>query len=253
MIDIERRGPIAIARLQHGKVNALDLELCEAIAACIEGERRSPARALVVTGQGSVFGAGVDLLRVLEGGRAYTERFMPALVRAFDALFFLPKPVVAAVNGHAIAGGCVLACACDRRLMARGNARIGVPELLVGVPFPTLALEIMRLVATPQAFRSLVYGGKTLLPEEALQHGLVDAVVEPDALLERAVVEAEALAAIPAEAFELAKRQIHAPALQRVREDGAERDAAVQASWGSPETLGAIERYVARTFKRPRG
>ena len=72
--------------------------------------------------------------------------------------------MVAAINGHAIAGGCVLGCTADYRIMAKQPGRIGVPELLVGVSFPTVALEIMRFAAAPQYFESLIYGGATLDP-----------------------------------------------------------------------------------------
>ena len=98
---------------------------------------------LVITGAGRVFSAGVDLNRVLEGGADYTDRLIPALSDVFDALFCFPGPTVAAINGAAIAGGCVLACACDRRLISP-DAGIGAAELRVGVPFPVAALEVMR-------------------------------------------------------------------------------------------------------------
>src|SRR5262249_62216638 len=101
-------------------------------------------RALVVTGTGPMFCAGVDLRRLLREPPAYLDRFLPALDRMFETLLFLPKPVVAAVNGHAIAGGCVLACMCARRLAARRAARMGVTELLGGLPFPAPALETLR-------------------------------------------------------------------------------------------------------------
>jgi enoyl-CoA hydratase len=128
----------------HGKANALDIEFCDAMAARFIELRNSAAKAVVLTGQGKIFSAGVDLKRLSEGGADYIRRFLPALHRLYEAVFFHPKPVVAAVNGHAIAGGCVLACCADRRIMANVGGRIGVTELLVGVPFPALAFEIMR-------------------------------------------------------------------------------------------------------------
>src|SRR5919201_5523401 len=85
----------------------------------------------------------------------------------FAAVFTHPKPVVAAVNGHAIAGGCVLACAADRRLMARDSIRIGITELLVGVVFPPLPMEIMRHAVAPEHFEEAVLSGTTYLPAEA--------------------------------------------------------------------------------------
>ena len=201
VIEIETRGKLAVFRMEHGKANAFDLEFCEAITKQLEELGRSSLRGLVITGQGRIFSAGVDLLRVIGGGSVYLRSFLPALKKAFETLFCFPKPVVAAINGHAIAGGCVLACAVDHRLMASQSGRIGIPELLVGVPFPVLALEIVRLAAAPAHFRALVYQGVTLSPEEAIEKGLVDAVVDPERLLEEASALAESLAAVPPEVF----------------------------------------------------
>src|SRR6185295_5969986 len=122
-----------------GKASALDLELLVALESALRGEEQSKERALVLTGTGAIFCAGVDLKRIAQGKRQYIEAFLPALERAFERLFFLEKPVVAAINGHAIAGGAVLALACDHRILARGKGMVGTPELKVGVPFPFLA------------------------------------------------------------------------------------------------------------------
>src|SRR4029077_11419335 len=152
MIDLKTEDGIAVVTLAHGKASALDIELCEALTKCFEELRAPEIRAVVLTGQGRIFSAGVDLVRLSSGGTDYVRKFLPVMNRAFDAVFFLPKPLVAALNGHAIAGGCVLACCADRRVMARGGGRIGVTELLVGVPFPALAFEIMRFATPPYFF-----------------------------------------------------------------------------------------------------
>jgi enoyl-CoA hydratase len=135
--------------------------------------------------------------------------------------------------------------------MASQSGRIGIPELLVGVPFPTVALEIMRLVAAPAHFRALVYRGTTLSPEEAKEKGLVDATVEPDKLLDEAIAVAEALAAVPSEVFAITKRQICDQVIMRVREDANRFDSAIEELWTAPATLATIRDYVARTFKKP--
>ena len=248
MIDSTRRGSVALLRMAHGKANALDVELCDALTAQLNDCAGSDAGALVVTGEGRMFSAGLDLVRILNGGAAYVRALLPSLNRMLAALFSLPKPVVAAVNGHAIAGGCVIACAADYRLMAREAGRIGIPELLVGVPFPVVPLEIMRFAA-PQHMQALAYRGLTLTADQALPYGLVDAAVDADRLLDDALAVAESLAAIPAAAFALTKRQMREPALQRMRE-GAVIDAAAEDSWASAGTLDAIRGYVARTLNR---
>ncbi len=184
MLQTEQHGDVAVLRLAHGKASALDLELLEALAVELGRIAEGPARALVVTGIGSIFSAGVDLFRVVDGGAEYIDRFLPALDLAIERLLTFPKPTVAAVNGHAIAGGCILALACDRQVAARGPGRIGVPELLVGVPFPPLPLEIVRDAVPAARFAEVIYGGATYGPDEARELGLVGEVVEPDQLLE---------------------------------------------------------------------
>jgi len=253
MIDLTHRGAVTVLRMAHGKANALDLEFCEALTAQLAVCESSPTtRALVLTGSGPMFSAGVDLLRVVDGGADYVRVFLPAMNRMFQALFAFPKPVVAAVNGHAIAGGCILVCAADWRLMSREPGRIGIPELLVGVPFPVVPLEIMRFATDASQLQTLAYRGLTLAASDALQYGLVDSVTDADRLFDEALAIAESAAALPAEAFTLTKTQLREPALQRMKA-GASTDATVQGVWASAATLGAIRGYVARTFKKASG
>jgi enoyl-CoA hydratase len=193
-----------------------------------------------------VFCAGVDLRRIVAGGPDYVGQFWPALTEAFLAVFDHPGPLLAAVNGHAIAGGCVLAAACDVRLMS--GATIGLTELLVGVPFPTSAMEIMRH-ATGAAAGQLALTGRPVLADQAHRIGLVDDVVEPDRLFDEAMARAESMAAIPAAAYAMTKRQLHAPARQRIEAGRADDDAAA-AIWAAPHTLAAISGYLERLGSR---
>src|SRR5262245_8953635 len=144
MIELTQQGDIAVLKLVHGKANTLDLELCDAISAAFKKIEGLPARAVVMTGQGRIFSAGVDLVRLTAGGADYVRKCLPALHKLDDTVFHHPKPVIAAVNGHAIAGGCVLQCCADKRIAAKDVGRVGVTELLVGVPFPAMAFEVMR-------------------------------------------------------------------------------------------------------------
>jgi enoyl-CoA hydratase len=246
VIELAEQDGVAVLHLAHGKVNAMSLEFCEALTARFA--EISSARAVVMTASGRTFSAGVDLVRLLEGGAPYVRKFLPVLSNMFATVFSHPAPVVAAINGHAIAGGCVLACAADKRLMARNGGRIGVTELLVGVPFPPAAMEIMRCAAAPQFFADAIFSGATYTPAEAVARGFVHEVVEPQALLERAVAAAKALAALPPKAFALSKRQTRAPALERMQ--SPELDAAIAQIWTAPETLGRVRDYVGRTLRK---
>jgi enoyl-CoA hydratase len=244
MIHREQHDSVALLRIEHGKVQALDLELCCELAQVFEQvDDWTDTRAVVLTGSGTSFSAGVDLKRVLDGGAAYTEQFLPALDRALGALFRCPKPVVAALNGHAIAGGYALACAADIRIMARGKGRVGMPELAVGVPFPWMALETVRLSTPIEHLQELLYFGETYNAEDALARGLVDEAIEPDALARRALEVATKLSRMQPASFALAKRQLRqasldAWALQRSHET------MVRMAWAAPETHAAIRAYL---------
>jgi enoyl-CoA hydratase len=243
----EDAGHVAILRLAHGKVSALDAELCATLGGEIVSLAAGPSTALVLTGSGPAFSAGVDLYRVLDGGEPYLARFLPALEGLLQTLLTFPKPAVAAVNGHAIAGGCIIAAACDHRVMADGPARIGIPELIVGVPFPALPLEIVGARVPAAALRQLVLTGRTVKAPEARDLGLIDEVVDPDALIPRARDVAEQLSLIPAASFALTKRAFCDPLLDRVRA-AADRDAEVAAAWASPAVHAHVREYLARTI-----
>lgn len=246
MIRVEHRGGVAVLHIEHGKANAIDIEFCEQLTTEL---RRQTDGAVVLTGRGSIFSAGVDLLRVLDGGADYVRRFLPILGKFCETVFGFPQPLVTAINGHAIAGGCVLACMADWRIMALDGGQIGVPELRVGVPYPVAALEVMRFAVPRRYFSDVVYGGDSYDPAAALTRGLVDEVVEPDDLLDRAAAAAKRMATRVPESFQLTKAQVRSPTLQRMR-SGATHDAKVLDIWMSDATLAAIRTYVSRTFKR---
>jgi len=246
MLDVEQSSGVTLVRFRHGKVNALDLELLRALTAVMRD--LDPAGAAVLTGSGAAFSAGVDLNRIVAGGPAYAQEFLPALSDALLAVFDHPGPVVAAVDGHAIAGGCVIAAAGDVRLMSAG--RIGLAELSVGVPFPTAALEIMRHAIGPAASHLVLTAG-LLDPAQAQAIGLVHEVVAPDALLDAAIARAGQLARVPADVYSFSKRQLQRPARDRMAAHSGD-DKAVAAMWSSGRTRDGIAAYLDTLRQRPR-
>jgi enoyl-CoA hydratase len=246
MLEVEHRSGVTIVRLRHGKVNALDLELLQAVTAAMRDVEQDGA--VVITGAGSAFSAGVDLQRIVAGGRSYVREFLPALSGAFMAIFDHPGPVVAAINGHAIAGGCVIAAACDVRVMSQG--KIGLAELNVGVPFPASAMELLRHAIGPAAGR-LVLTGALLDASQALSIGLVHDIDVPDALLDSALGRAQEMAQVPAEVFSFTKRQLQQPARDRIAARSGD-DEAVLGMWSSTRTRDAIAGYLDALKQRPR-
>jgi enoyl-CoA hydratase len=250
VIDVAINEGIAVLTMRHGKANALDIELCEALAARFHALHADASKAVVITGQGKIFSAGVDLIRVGNGGASYIRDFLPALHKLYDQVFFHPKPVVAAINGHAVAGGAVLAACADRRIMAREGGRIGVTEMLVGVPFPALALEIVRFAVPARHLPEFTLSGATYTTDAALDRGWIDEIAEPTELLEDALAVATELAELSPPAFAQTKRQLRQAVTERMAQSGAAIDKAVTDIWTAPETLGRIRDYVARTLNK---
>ena len=245
MIETTDHGGIAVLTMNRGPVNALDLELLAAVPDALAAV--ADARAVVLTGSGRSFSAGVDLKRIVDGGPPYVEKFLPALRLAALTVFEHPKPVVAAVNGHALAGGCVLAAACDLRLMSGGT--IGLTELAAGVPFPTVPLEIMRHAVGP-ALDALVLGAGRLTPATATSIGLVHEVVESDQLLAAALDKADGLCATPPDVYALAKHQLHRPARERINAAEPTDDPQVLTLWSSERTSRILRDYLAALRSR---
>jgi enoyl-CoA hydratase len=250
MIDVEDRGVFTILRIVRGKGNALNLDLTAALVDALDQLEGSTARAGIITGQGSVFSAGVDLPALTEGGPEYVRRFVPLMQRGFERLATFPKPLVAAVNGHAIAGGAIIMLACDQRLLARGSARIGLTEVRVGVVFPAWALEMARFATPPQHFSTLICTGRTWLPDEALARGLVDELVEPERLLDRACEVAEELAAIPPAAFTATKLAVRRPMIEAAQRQATLTDTALLEHWCSPDTLRHVAVFAKHVIGR---
>ena len=248
MMDVATDGGITVLTMKHGKANALDTEFCETLAARLSELARANAKAVVLTGQGTMFCAGVDLKRVSASGADYIRAFLPSLHKLYDTAFNFPKPLVAAINGHAIAGGAVLACCADRRIMAAG--RIGITELLVGVPFPGLAYEVVRFAVPPRYLPEFTFSGATYDTNAALQRGWVDELAEPYEVVEDAIAVAQELAALSPPAFAQAKKQLRQSVNERYAHDGAETDAAVTDIWCAPEALARIRDYVERTLRK---
>jgi enoyl-CoA hydratase len=161
------------------------------------------------------------------------------LNRLFGGLYGCPIPTVAAMNGHAIAGGMVLALACDYRVCARGAATLGLTEVRVGVPFPVGAIEVARGALSPAAARKLVQFGETVDPETALALGAIDEIADPDELEARALAAATDLTAIPAGTYHTVKQQLRRPGLAAIEAAITDQADPTLAAWLTDETKAA--------------
>jgi enoyl-CoA hydratase len=206
LAHVERRDDgVALVRLDNPKVNALSSEVLTQLEAVARQLTEDPPGAVVVTGGDKVFAAGADISEF--GGPAEAERIGGLFLRSLNAMAHVPRATIAAVSGYALGGGCELALACDFRI-ASTRARFGQPEILLGIiPGGGGTQRLARLVGVARA-KDIILTGRQVDADEALRIGLVDEVVEPEALFDRAMALATELAAGAVVAQGMAKRAI---------------------------------------------
>jgi enoyl-CoA hydratase len=246
MIESESQSNIATLTLADGKVNAMSIEWCQLFSAKLAELENDPnVQAVVLTSGERVFSAGVDLKRVVAEEPSYVQPFIDSLCTCFRDAFIFPKPMVVAINGHAIAGGCIIASCGDFRV-THSRVRIGLPELRVGVPLPAIAVEIVRRVASPNALQAMLNSGANYRDQAAVDVGLADSIVDKDALVEDAFDHARRLADIPAATFRVMKQQLRAPSLAQADRLEEKFGQQVRDVWNSHELRAQIAEYVAK-------
>ncbi len=239
-------GGTAILALAGDKVNALDREVLDEIVAFIDFcEQDTGTGALVLTGEGSIFSAGLNVSEILANEATYTEALLDDFEAALVRLVRCPLPTVAAINGPAVAGGCLLACACDRRIIAN-EARIGVTELRVGVSFPVVAVELLKHVCGSQAER-LMFAAELLDADEACSCGLAHQSLPRSEVRAAAILAAEQLASFDAVAYALAKASARRVMLLSLEDESAESlDRQVGDHWQDDTTKANLERLLSK-------
>ncbi|HEY7139594.1 MAG TPA: enoyl-CoA hydratase/isomerase family protein [Methylomirabilota bacterium] len=242
---LDWRDGLAVVHLTCGKANALNARTLAAIERALDEATGGDARALVLTGYERFFSAGLDLVTLYGLERDAMDGFMAWFDALMLRVFAFPRPVVAAIGGHAVAGGGILALACDARLMGARAGRFGLNEIQLGVPFPASALEIVRYAVPPGSVEEVLYGGELFDARVALGRGLVTEVVEGD-VVEAACRVAGRLAAAPAGAFETIKAGLKGPAVERARATLAPLRRAFVDAWYAPEARRRIGEARAR-------
>lgn len=236
-LRVEHRGSVAVVTLDRPPANAMTAESLTELAATVEqlgddGE----TTAIVLTGEGRSFSAGLDLREVVDLPPEQQESLIEALNRAFLSVYSCPRLVVAAVNGHAIAGGLVLVLCCDVRLVADVPLKAGLAEVRVGVVYPVGAIEVARHELASPVLRRLVLTGANVDPAEGLALGVFDRCVAPAELLAAAVATAEDHP--PPAGFARIKAQLRKPALAPMRAALDGRDPLAR-PWLTEETFAA--------------
>jgi enoyl-CoA hydratase len=209
-------GEVQILTIDRPPANALDPDLVREGTEIFEGWMASPPAALVITGTGAFFSAGADLRVVPELPPDEIASLSRYINVVFANLYQFPRPVVAAVNGHAVAGGLVLAMCADYRVVGQ-SGRFGLTEVKVGIPFPSAAMAVVQGELAPAVVRRLVFGSELFDARTALEFDIFDEQVEDDRVLDRAVEVAHQFASLPQSTYENVKRRLRFDAFDRNR------------------------------------
>ncbi len=203
--------------LARPPANAMVPDFLDEIATCFHAFQSDDAvKTIVLKGNGRVFCAGMDLKAAAGvADIAGSDALVLSFNRAFSAVYGCLKPVIGAINGHAIAGGMVLALCCDYRIAASVNAQFGLTEVRVGVPFPEAAYNVIADQLRPETLRCLVQFGENVDPDTALAWGAVDELAEPEDVVERAHQKALTCLKIPPRGYAEVKRQLRGPTISK--------------------------------------
>jgi len=249
-MQLERIGEAMLLRMRAGKANAMGPPWLERMETLLDEAVAARASALVITGYEGFFSAGLDLPALDALDDRAMGSFMSGFSRTMQRIFELPLPVVAAVNGHAIAGGCVLALQADVRIGAASDFRMGLNEVQLGIGLPAVALEALRAQLPPASLLPIALEGRLFSPEEALSVGLLHEVVPADRLEQRAVARAMELGALPGSAFASVKQGLRGPVAQRVREIAGQDASRWAETWSSDEGRERRRRAIERLSRK---
>lgn len=223
--------------LDRGVTNALNLELLREFSEALqELKQDSNVHGIVLTSSNhKFFSIGFDLPQLIELERKDFEIFYRTFNQVCMDLYTLPKPTVAAITGHAIAGGCILALCCDYRFCAEGRNLMGLNEIKLGVPVPYLADCILRQIVGARNAREIVYTGEFYHAEESYRMGLIDRIVPSENVVREAVEKADSVGRLPGNAFAAIKRNRVETIETRVRSEFEERVRLFMECWVSGE------------------
>jgi len=241
---------LRLLTLNRPPANAIRADLNDALHdRCRAALQADSVRALIVTGAGKFFSGGMDLNNALDGVGGI-RNLAGGPDDGIFSLWTMPKPTVAMVNGHAIAGGAVIALACDFRITHQGEHKFGLNEVAIGLAFPIGAFEIVRLAMDNRQLRRAMLEAGLHGADSARELGFVDEVVEHEYLESRAIETAVRLASVGGLAYANTKRHIQHEAVERVLAQSLERFDQTVAVARAPETRERIRSQVSELSKK---
>ena len=216
LVAFELKDKVAVVTMDDGKANALSHAVVEQLNAAIARAEKE-AEALVLAGRPGRFCAGFDLKTMMTSIEAATD-LVASGAETYMRLYEAPLPIVAACGGHAMAGGALLLLACDTRVGARGEFKIGLNEVAISLTLPVLAQELARDRLAPQHLVEATLQAKVYEPEGALRVGYFDRLAEPAEVVAEALKEARRLSQLPRLAYANTKKRLRRKTIQYIRD-----------------------------------
>jgi enoyl-CoA hydratase/carnithine racemase len=244
----EQQRDVSILTLARGKVNALDEPMVDGLREQLRRLEHDPAvRAVVLAGQGSFFSFGFDVPVLYDYAPDDFMRFLGKFSDLYRSLFAFPKPLVAAITGHAVAGGCMLATTADCRVMATGRARISLNEVTFGASLFAGSIEVLTHLVGQRRAEAVALAGAMYSAEDAQAIGLVDEAIPPQAVVPRAVEIATDRASRDAVAYAAIKQLLRGPVAERINFCEAGSLQRFLEIWYSPSTREQLKKIQIRT------
>ncbi|TDJ11981.1 MAG: enoyl-CoA hydratase/isomerase family protein [Gammaproteobacteria bacterium] len=237
-------------RLARPPVNAIDAPMMLAIHAALEKAADDEVSGVVLSGRQGLFSAGLDIPSLLQLDRQAISEFWRSFFRVLKSLAGFPVPVFAAIGGHNPAGGTVFAIFCDRRIAARGDFRMGLNEVAVGLALPPLIFHAYRLLLGQRVAEKLVVVGELISSADALACGLVDELVEPDDVVATALGRLRGMLGVPRRAMLVTRKIARQPLLDIFDRLDDNMVAEITDGWFSEETQTVLGELVASLAKK---
>lgn len=241
-VEVFKTNGIATVTLARDKVNALNEPMVEQIRHSFEElEKDTQTKAVILTGRGKFFSFGFDIPEFLNYAKDDFVRYLIKFADLYGYLFLFPKPVIAALNGHTIAGGCMLAATCDHRIMVSEKAKIALNEITFGAPVFTGIVEILKFCVGSKNAEAILYTGNLYSPQEAIKLGLVNQIVSIENLYEEAEKTALDFAQKHTAAFRTIKNLLRQPVVDEIFKREASSIHQFVDIWYSEETWANLQ------------
>ncbi len=243
-IKIEMEESVAILKMARSPANAITFDMANEFLSAFQEIIASNPKAIVLTGTDKFFSGGLDLREVPTYSAERQKDFLGIVNRMILNLYSCSVPIIAAVNGHAVAAGFILALTADYRIGPKGKYSFGLTEARAGIPFPAAPMTVLKAELSPSDVRYSTLYAVNYGPDEAMSRGVFDELQKPDKVLERALEIARDFATTPADAYQKVKRQTRDAAIETLRQIVHDQSDPMMEGWISPDAAAASEEIL---------